>query len=884
MPFFKINENDNRIYASKTRTSIEIVSNSSGISGGQKILSTPGFLENGDIAIEEGNRGALERIPGSQFFDQSYTVESGIYPGGVFNALNPYDEVRQLEILNIQSGTYISTDLTQSMYGQIRDSLQNVYMPSYASHYGARYDNSVLNKHTLALARPILTPSYPFSQNNSYSFVNTGFTALSYVKVMQDDIGSDDVFEITSSGFASVSPPADIIVSEGLSPILTVLSASWSGFASGSSATNLNTLTGLQVPFVCFSYGINRDSNGDRRIYVLAATGSGQTNIFQAQSEPLDIELDQWNQVGVRWQENINARTGSFILNGVNVGDFVLNVSSITFPSNSGNWIDSSYDFPLVSSSFTEIGNISTSVDGLITLGNLGQFRLSGSHPTGFDYPKQLGSCKLIELHDISLHSRFLELDEIENNTNKSYEEDLDCVFYVPVMAPRTRVIDSGVADLFTQSNFTNSLGYYGNNYFDSIRVGSKVLYLEEPHILSVAQLGANINTTTYVSSPVDILQLGGDVANTIWSNASFGDNQGVHWNNTKSPLLGFGTQWMQNLSLVDVSNGNFAVPVFIASGTIEGQSRRTFIPSNPMDLISDLTSGSYAPSTIRIWPSDHHEFTVDASILNNWLSNSIKSSSYLEQFYSDFEFRNRFDAGKSKNIIDIFYGYVQFYNNDDVNPFVVPIQTGLFADCDHFTNTSYNGSSVFYLPKIIMGDKMQKGSYYFETQPKMIATNSVSFGDIYSTHNNITLVDSFMIRFQDNQYGGLIRSNNVLTDKENQLTYHNIGSIFYDRGIVYFTHPSLLWIGNEDGSFEDVDQFNITFISENNAYIKESEYTIPKNNARYLATDLNGEIDVFNGIDIFDVNGNVLEKVRIMQPVQRLSGSAVTVRTFTVF
>jgi hypothetical protein len=475
-----------------------------------------------------------------------------------------------------------------------------------------------------------------------------------------------------------------------------------------------------------------------------------------------------------------------------------------------------------------------------------------------------------------------LELDEIDQNKHQDFSYDKSCIFYVPVSAPRTRVVDNGVSSVFSSAAFTNSLNYYSNNYFDSIVNDSKILYLEEPHILSVAQLAGNINDSSYSSSKVDVLQIGGDVANTIWSNASYGINQGIKWNSDRSPLLGFGTQWMQNLSLVDIRNGNFAVPVFIASGTIEGAQRRTFIPSNPMDLISSLTSASYAPSTMRIWPSDNHDFTTDASILNNWIDESVKSwASYLDLFYSDFEFRDRFDAAKTKKYIDIFYGYVQFYNNDTI--LINPVQQGLFADSDHFTNTSYNGSSVFYLPKVIMGDNIQRESYKIEIQPMMISGDPCSFGDIYSDYDNVS-ADPYVITLRDNKYGGLVKSDSEINVNMNQSTYHNIGSIFYDRGICFITHPTMLWMGNSSGSFDDADQIKISFVSENNAYIKETEYTIPKNNAKYIANNLNGDTDIFNGIDVFDNNGNIIEKVRITQPVQRLSGSAVTVRTFTVF
>lgn len=871
MPFLKVDKNFSRVFESKSISQKTVYANSEGIFVKNQILNTPGFLSGSNLAIEEGNRGALERIPGTLFINETLSGESVVYNGGHFNALHPYDEEREPIAYTLQSSSFMSGDEFSTFTAQRRQHIQNVYMPMYASKYGPRYENSVLNQKVLALSRPVLTPSYLYNENYD---ISNGISAFAHFKVCQDDIGSDQVFEFASSGFSGVSPPADISMSSGLSPVLSILSGSWSGFASGSNNTNLNTLTGLQVPFVCFSFGVNRDSEGNRRLYILAATGSGQTDVFQYQSDALDINLNEWNHIGVRWQRDINDSTGSFVLNGRNVGEFSLDSPTLSMP-NPSSWITSSYSYPLISSSFEDIGAISSSIDGLITLGNTGQYRLSGTHISGFNYPYQMGSAKLVEMHDVTIFNKFVELEDIEPyiSGNVSYTDSLNPVFYMPLIAPRNRVLPS-VNSSFASSGLTNVLSYYGGteNYFGGFYIGdSKIIYMEEPHILSVAQLGGNINSASPTLSSLDILHLGGDIPKTIWCNASAGSESGVFWNKNKSPLLGFGAQWMQNLPLVDIANGNFSLPVFIGSGTIEGSDRVSFIPSNPMDLIVNNTSASYAPSTMRIWPSDNHSFILNGENLNTFLSN-LPSGNLIDEFYQEFEFRTRHDAAIEADNIIVKTSYVNFLTNSiEYNS----VQGDLYTDCNHFTNTSQNSNVLLYIPKVISGDLIKTNSVDLYTQPLVFGlTSRYSFGDIYSTYGDVS-VDDYVLSFKDNGYGGIYRGN-IITNG----VYNTIGCIFYDRGLFLQIDPTMFWFGY-NGSFEDYNYWSMTFSSINNAYIKESEYTIPKNIARYSEFD---EVDTITGINIFDINGNCLEKINIAQPVSRLSGSAITIKSYMVY
>jgi hypothetical protein len=70
---------------------------------------------------------------------------------------------------------------------------------------------------------------------------------------------------------------------------------------------------------------------------------------------------------------------------------------------------------------------------------------------------------------------------------------------------------------------------------------------------------------------------------------------------------------------------------------------------------------------------------------------------------------------------------------------------------------------------------------------------------------------------------------------------------------------------------------------ASNKAYIRELEMTIPE--GRYITSKNDvGISDTVTHLDIFDNNGHLMEKVSLSQPITRLSGSAITIRTVTVF
>lgn len=898
MPFYPIKKNDMRVTDGTSEQGVIFTSGTlSGTFGSLQILSTPGFNQGCPSIFTASNagKGALERIPGKDGFVQTLAGSTPRYPGGFYNALHPYDEVRNVNRIQVQSSSFFSQDQNSSNNAQYRQHIQSIWYPKYFETKGARYDNSVQNNSTLLLSRPIMTPSWAFDSKyaNDYD-VSTGFTSFSWVNIRQDDPGSIEPFVTSSSGFTSPTPPADISVSKGLSPVLTILSGTWSGFSTGSSLASLQTVTGLTPPFVCFSWGVNRTSGGERRLYIMAATGSGQTDVYSAYSKPLNIDLNEWNHLGVRWQNDINNRTGSFVVNGELFDEFVLDVSSISMPSPSSSlYLQTDFSSSLISnvSGF----NASSSLDGIITLGNLGQFRYSGSLG-GNDYPQQLGSSKLIELHDIALFNKFVELEFIEPYCSGTVRQSgsSDPVFYVPVATPKLSSFNQDpFVQLGVRSKISNSYEYYDSNISTFYNSSSVDLGVYENHILQLSQLGGNVELSTPSQSGLDNLALGGSILGGIFSNINQGRENGIQWREDLSPLLGFGTQWFVNTNLIDVSSGAPALSAFFASGTIKNASdSRTFVCPCPMDFFVSDTSSSYQYSTQRIWPSDHHDFLMDARKLNTWV-NSVGSRSNISGAnrldastmgitYNGWEYRNRIPSAFNNNLVRSTQRSVVYYTTGSST--ILDPLNGLLSIQDHFINSAFNINQIFYVPKVIFGDKIKRGSPRLKVQACIAEqapgdnNQRVAFGQFFSTNNDVSIDPSFQLEFVDNGFGGMVRG------KKTDTSYNDLVNIFYERGVIVQKHPSLFWIGNDNSTQNSGNNaWELEFSSSNKVFIREMELNIPAKKSLFPISSRSLEGTV-TGVDIYDSGGNILEKVRLAQPVSRLSGSAITIRTFTVF
>lgn len=895
MPYYPIKDRDMRFTEAKSLMGATLSSGSGGVSGSTQILNTPGYSPSCPaININTSTpRGAMERIPGTEGFIDSLAGFTPIYPGGRYSALHPYDEVRVPQRLSLQSSSFLSVDVNQTSNAQYREHIQNVWMPEYTAKYGPRYDNKVENKQTILLSRPVMSPLWAFDDSRGTNYnLSTGFSSFAWVNLHQDDLG----LSTPTSSSSITGNAADIEFSKGLSPVLTVLSSSWNNFTTGSSIGNAQTLGGDTPPYVCFSWGIHRDNSGNRRIYVMAATGTSQTDVYVTQSSPIPINLGEWNHIGVRWQQNINNRTGSFVINNTVVDEFVLDESQIFTPQDSNGRIfpsNASFFNKKILSSSVGFGSddFYGSIDGIITLGNIGNQRFCGDYSSEKSMPLVSGSAKLIELHDIVLWNKFTELEYIEpywSGTVSYSGSTEDPVFYIPVATPYGGNISTvgGVSkwDSFIAPQLINPLPYYGtkgpSNFFSSENIE---IPLEEAHFLAAAQLGANMGSSGLGQSTIDKLAVGGTIPGSMFENVNAGSGSGVSLDSSRSPVLGLGGAFMVSCNLIDVVSLNPSLFAQMASGTIGGQNRISPIPFNPMDYITPETSASFGFSNQRIWPSNHHYFNFNAASLNTWVQNSGSSNSILPYFYErgSWGYKKRFDAAKTKKLVDVVPRTVTYSTNP--GSFVLDPLSGSQTNTDHFVNTAFNANAVWYIPKVIAGDNLDKGTFKMYFIPSVYDNVSgdeiARFGSFNTSnannHGNIE-PDLFTLDFIDNGYGGLVRTPFQSPAPNEQF------SIFYDRGTIVQKHPALFWVGQPVDD-DDRQFWSLELTSSNRVFIREVEMNIPKNRATipFSPYSRNGTV---TGADIYDKSGNIIEKVRLGQPVERLSGSAITIRTFTVF
>jgi hypothetical protein len=153
--------------------------------------------------------------------------------------------------------------------------------------------------------------------------------------------------------------------------------------------------------------------------------------------------------------------------------------------------------------------------------------------------------------------------------------------------------------------------------------------------------------------------------------------------------------------------------------------------------------------------------------------------------------------------------------------------------------------------------------------------------GSLTLTNTNFSgSAGSYSVVLKDDGYGNIYK--HVLTGSS--ATWNDIGSIFYDEGLIYIKHPSLYTFGETD--------FTINFKGEQNLY----SYTIDCEasgdiNKTFNPTYMDGmEIDddydernkkfVFlNELLIHDENLNIIGRTKLAQPIAKRTGEKIIIR-----
>ena len=590
--------------------------------------------------------------------------------------------------------------------------------------------------------------------------------------------------------------------------------------------------------------GSKKDINGlpecFRLLLQLSHSADYPPSAVQPGGHPFDLTFlsddncltyNNWHHVIVRWGTNlVNDGTGSFIVDGINKGNFVIPSGTILPTS----FISSSNPDVLCIGNFYEGTNAgSNSLNGFFNEENSkrdGTIRLtdSGLEPTDYHFRHPLKA----EIHDLVFRKKYLSDKQIKLTGSRGIGNDAfseEVSFYLPPFfveeTPIRRYINGkgGILqtpffsiDGTTDDPFNVAMSFGVNGHYINLENFCKDFATGRfPKLLCLS--ASTIDYTTEVLEANTFLYQDGAVAKrnlTILpcDDGLFDPNYEVllseRLRNKFTDPYG-----VSDISYINLDN-------LVTSASLQAGGINVFDPDNTslQDFSQEL-----------IGPSPEKPGLAPGSAYRNYI-NSVSSS--LSQVTEDYNF----DRGIQRGVPLTIYQRLLDPSSNQV--------------------TFFNISNLFY------GKKISPGTF------------TISDSGISGSHNQVK------ITIKDDGFGNLYRANSDTT----HFTQNSIGNIFYDEGIVVVKNPHLYFFGK--------NQYEISFKGIQNIYTTKYEvlaspgllnsssnitYNRNKDLLRPSSDIKDNETFVYiDGMYFHDENMNVVAKAKFAQPIIKREGNKI--------
>jgi len=544
-------------------------------------------------------------------------------------------------------------------------------------------------------------------------------------------------------------------------------------------------------------------------------------------SDDNSLQWNRWHHVIIRWGTSaINQGTGSFNIDGIDRGTFVIPSSTITpllYPAGGrsgpdvlcvGNFYEGNNTGFGAQSYF--FANDPATREGLQVL----NATVAIDEPTKYSFNHPLNA----EVHDLSIKRIYMSDDFIAFSASMGPKSlNSDTAFYLP--------------PFFVQNSpFRQWVGTHGG-------------ILQTPFF--------EVNGTT--DDPFNVAM-------------SFG--VGGHYINIENFLRDFASDVFPLVHHLSAS----AIP-----NTTALESANQFLYDDPRVrkrnlLIMPCDDGLFVPSyELLASESNRTKSTDDAGVeelsyIN--LDNLVSTASLI--FGSAFETEGVIATSAEQFVNDsigftpevpgnlpgrAFLGYVNTVNKAVASgTFDAGVQTG--APLTIFQRTrdaSSNQMTFFNVSNIFYGKRILPGSFQI--------TDSAITGS--SRAMSITL--------KDDGLGNIYRADCLTSASK----WNSVGSIFYDEGVIAIKSPHLYFFGKE--------QFSISFRGEQNIHVMKLEVIAPANqlnsssNPNFMdvpasgyKTDTDPEFVYVTSLNFHDENFNVIAKTQLAQPIVKRHGDRI--------
>jgi hypothetical protein len=590
-----------------------------------------------------------------------------------------------------------------------------------------------------------------------------------------------------------------------------------------------------------------------------AIYGTTQPNNLIFSSSNNALKRNHWHHVAVRWGNNTNNSTGSFIIDGEEKGTFVVPASTVSPSSDmtTGNpnclYVGNYYEGTNLDGSSTDrfFNGNQAYWQGTIDMAGTGYTGNSSEDPTTYSFTHPLNA----ECHELKIYDRFIDDSEIGHNRKSGLNRSAftkislgksGLLFYVPPFF----TCDGPVKRSKPGIGYTPSL----HPVHGGIRQGPNV---DRRKILS------HMNTT----HPYN-----------IWRSL---DCEGLEVNldNFVRDFVTDRTPRLQHLTSSRIS--------FSPDNDITDDKSQWYLPWTTNEL-TYASQKSMVKRNLSVLPCDNGKFVPDFSLIDQDRFKISTSSLFFN--------RNNY---KDLSFIDLTSPIFTGSQDSNNQP------TGFQRSIAESKETGWYNDLITTQPSIYriapevpsgvlparLGRHDLKEEPPFDYRPVNlqrtgdVSSNEVTFFEIsdlfYGSRikeGTLTLVDNQItgsspdnkvrITLKDNKYGGLYRA-----DAETaHATWNTVGSVLYNEGVVAVTFPSLAMFGKEQHDI-DFEGVNMMYVSRYNIPVNSNtinsssnpSYKILHAEEEYVS---GSEYFMITNINLHDENFNIIGRINLAQPV----------------
>lgn len=563
----------------------------------------------------------------------------------------------------------------------------------------------------------------------------------------------------------------------------------------------------------------------------LASNGSYPKNLVFL-SDDNCLKWNNWHHAVVRWGTNtVNHGTGSFVIDGIEKGTFVIPSSALPSPPFSaglciGNYYEGS-----------NLGNNSmTRFFAKIPAHNEGLYKFTNDDnivvPDSFAFRHPLQA----EVHDLSIKRFYTTNQDIESSGSTGISDLKNVAFYVPPFF----TFDSPIRGLKSDNSRKN-----GVVYTPAIAIyGMTTTPFSVPMAFGVD--GHYINTENFLKdfasnyTPRQLF-LSATLVNTD-PNVETPANQILY----DQPAVR-----KRNLMILPCDDGNF-------------YPNYQLLSTGSSIVINDFASLSYSvlnENPEKIAYVDDLGNPLEGFIsLNNMATIALRNDSnttdekeneYIKQTLTGFTpSKPRHAAAGNFNFI---FSPISMNSYKESQSIYNAQKSVLFSTAYKTADGSSNQVVFFDISNLFYGIRILPGSF------------SITDSNLSGSGGAIS------ITIKDDGNGTLYRADSLTS----HCTWNSVGTIFYNEGIVVIKNPHLYFFGE--------NQYEMSFKGEQNIHVLRTDVLAPTNylnsssNPSYKnipSTNRPNEPDpnfvYITGINFHDDNLNVIMKTQLAQPIMK--------------